>query len=146
MPISPLRQYPDRRDPLVWLLTAAAAICVLEFVRAIFTLGLRLPLNFNEGWNAYHAADVASGRPLYPDLSGQFFTNYPPLSFYVIAPIGRLLHDQMLAGRLVSLASLAAWIALVAATARRLRCSWMWARTSATTRSRPRRSSGRRDA
>lgn len=106
------------------IFAVGAAICALEFVRAFFTIGLHLPLNFNEGWNAYHAADVASGRPLYPDPAGQFFTNYPPLSFYVIAPIGRLLHDQMLAGRLVSLVSLAAWIALVAAVARRLRCSW----------------------
>jgi len=106
-----------------WLLAALGAICLLGFVRAFLTIGLHLPLNFNEGWNAYHAADVAAGRPLYPDPAGQFFTNYPPLSFYVIAPIGRLLGDQMLAGRLVSLVSLAAWVALVAVVARRLRCS-----------------------
>lgn len=100
------------------------AVCLLAFVRTSLTIVRHLPLNFNEGWNAYHTADVAAGRPLYPALSGTFFTNYPPLSFYVIAPIGRALGDHMVAGRLVALVSIAAWIALTAIAARRLRCSW----------------------
>ncbi len=101
------------------------AICLLAFVRTSLTLVRHIPLNWNEGWNAYHTADVAAGRPLYPDPStATFFTNYPPLSFYVIAPIGRALGDHMMAGRLVAFASLLAWLALVAVVARRLRCSW----------------------
>ncbi len=100
------------------------AICLLAFVRTFLTIVRHIPLNWNEGWNAYHAADVAAGRPLYPDPSGTFFTNYPPLSFYVIAPIGRALGDHILAGRLVAFVSLLAWLALVALAARRFRCSW----------------------
>ena len=38
-------------------------------------------------------------------------------------PLGRLLGDQMIAGRLVAMAAFAAWLALVALAARRLRCS-----------------------
>ena len=111
-------------DPLAWLTVALAGACVLAGGRALLTLRLQLPLNFNEGWNAYHTADLAAGRALYPDLRGMFFNNYPPLSFLVIAPLGRVLGDQMLAGRAIAMASLTAWIALVAVAARRLRCSW----------------------
>jgi hypothetical protein len=107
------------------VLAVVGAVCLLSLVRASLTIVRHIPLNFNEGWNAYHTADVAAGRPLYPDVSGAFFTNYPPLSFYAIAPVGRALGDQMLAGRLVALLSLAAWVVLVAAVARRLRCSWI---------------------
>jgi hypothetical protein len=113
----------DRR--LAWLLTAATAVCGLSFVRTALILVRQVPLNWNEGWNAYHAADIVAGRPLYPDPATTFFfTNYPPLSFYVIAPIGRLLGDHMLAGRLVAFVSLLAWLALLVAVARRLRCGW----------------------
>jgi hypothetical protein len=101
------------------------AICLLAFVRASLVLARHIPLNWNEGWNAYHTADIAAGRPLYPDpATATFFTNYPPLSFYVIAPIGQALGDHMIAGRLVAFVSLLVWIVLVAIAARRLRCSW----------------------
>ena len=101
------------------------AICLLAFVRAFLTIFRHIPLNWNEGWNAFHTADIAAGRPLYPDsATATFFTNYPPLSFYVIAPIGRAIGDHLIAGRLVAFLSLLAWIVLVAIAARRLRCSW----------------------
>jgi hypothetical protein len=112
----------DRRA--AWLLTPLAAACLLTLVRTLLTIVRRIPLNFNEGWNAYHTADLTAGRPLYPDLAGAFFNNYPPLSFYVVAPLGRALGDQMLAGRLLAFVSLIAWTAFVVAAARRLRCSW----------------------
>ena len=108
----------------MWLVLVVGAICLLAFVRAGLLIPRPVPLNFNEGWNAYHTADIAAGRPLYPDPPALFFTNYPQLSFYVIAPVGRLLGDQMAGGRLVALLSLAAWIGLVAVVIRRLRCSW----------------------
>jgi hypothetical protein len=111
-------------DRLIGLLSAAIlAICLLLVVRAGISAPLHVPLNYNEGWNAYHAAELAAGRPLYPDPPIVFFTNYPPLSFYVIAPLGRLLGDQMLAGRIVALVALVAWIGFVGAAARRLGCS-----------------------
>ena len=109
---------------MAWLLAPLAAVCLLTLVRTFLTIVRRIPLNFNEGWNAYHTADLVAGRPLYPELTGAFFNNYPPLSFYVVAPIGRALGDQMLAGRLLAFVSLVAWIALVIVCARRLRCSW----------------------
>ena len=44
-------------------------------------------VNFNEGWNAYRQAFAQQGIPLYsspPDLSTGA-TNYPPLSFHIVA-------------------------------------------------------------
>src|SRR4029077_20924697 len=91
---------------VAWLVRAAAATCGLSFVRTALILVRRVALNWNEGRNAYHAADVVARRRLYPDpASTFFFTISPPLSFYVIAPIGRLLGDHMLAGRLVAFVS-----------------------------------------
>jgi len=107
-----------------WLACALAIPCLLTFVRTILIIGRRIPLNFNEGWNAFHAADVAAGRPLYPDASGLFFNNYPPLSFYPVAVVGRLVGDQLLGGRIIALLSLVTWAALLALAAKRSRCTW----------------------
>jgi hypothetical protein len=63
------------------------------------------PLNYNEGWNAYHAEAVLSERPLYPPPGDLFPNNYPPLSFAVIALLARVLGDPILSGRLLSLVS-----------------------------------------
>jgi hypothetical protein len=56
-----------------------------------------------EGWNAY-LADAALGRmPLYPSPDKLITNNYPPLSYYLVGGVGRLLGDPLLAGRLISL-------------------------------------------
>jgi hypothetical protein len=114
----------ESTDGVVWFALALGALCLLTLLRTALMIRLRIPLNFNEGWNAFHAADIVAGRPLYADASGFFFTNYPPVSFYLIAAIGRLVGDQMLGGRIVALLSLVAWTMLLALSARRLRCSW----------------------
>lgn len=115
---------PVSTDPVAWIDLALGALCLLTLLRTALTIRLRIPLNFNEGWNAFHTSDLASGRPLYPDVSGFFFNNYPPLSFYPIAAVGRIVGDQMLGGRIVALVSLVAWTVLLALLARRMRCSW----------------------
>jgi hypothetical protein len=66
---------------------------------------LPIPNGYNEGWNAYHALAVSSSKPLYPDPSDLITNNYPPLSFYIIAPVGHVLGDNILAGRIVALLS-----------------------------------------
>ena len=91
---------------------------ILAIAATIGSIPLRLPINYNEGWNAYRASDVLSGRPLYP--AGSFVANnYPPLSFYVVAWASRS-SDPIVAGRWLSLASFAAWAVLLVAVARRL--------------------------
>jgi hypothetical protein len=80
-----------------------ALFCALWLWRAIATMGLHLPIDPNEGWNAYHAAAAMSGAPLYPGPQSFMINNYPPLSFYLIGGFGSLLGDYIFAGRIVAL-------------------------------------------
>ena len=43
------------------VVVAAALFCAFGLWRVIATMGLRLPLDPNEGWNAYHAAAATVG-------------------------------------------------------------------------------------
>ncbi len=64
-------------------------------------------VNYNEGWNAYRAAMVASGTPLYgaPPRGLGTMTAYPPLSFHLVGLLGRASTFTVI-GRLVSVISL----------------------------------------
>ncbi|HWA04298.1 MAG TPA: hypothetical protein VG819_12320 [Rhizomicrobium sp.] len=85
---------------VVSLLAIASA---LALARVAATTGLRVPLDPNEGWNAYHALHAMSGAALYPPAGSLTFNNYPPLSFYIVGAAGRLTGDFIMAGRMVSL-------------------------------------------
>ncbi|WP_231920691.1 glycosyltransferase 87 family protein [Magnetospirillum sp. XM-1] len=61
-----------------------------------------------EGWNAYYQLRALAGESLYASGSPYFFNNYPPLSFYLVGVLSKLVGDVNLAGRLVSYASTAA--------------------------------------
>ena len=85
------------------VLMAGAFGCATPLLRDCLALGLRVPLDPNEGWNAYHALAAMGGGALYPH--GLMVNNYPPLSFYVVGVLGQSLGDFIIAGRLVSLVS-----------------------------------------
>jgi hypothetical protein len=72
---------------------------------------LLLPINYNEGCNAYFVSVVLAGGPLYFPPDALLTNNYPPLSFYLLAPLTSLIGDAVFAGRL------AAWLAFAAVTA-----------------------------
>jgi len=78
-----------------------ALFCVLGLWRHDRDHGLRLPLDPNEGWNAYHAAAAISGAPALSRSQSFMIDNYPPLSFYLVGALGRVLGDYILAGRIV---------------------------------------------
>jgi len=88
--------------------------CALGLARVIAIAGLHVPLDPNEGWNAYHTAAAMSGGNLYPG-AGFLTNNYPPLSFYVVGLIGG---DHIVAGRIVSLLAFAAVAVSIFAVAR----------------------------
>src|SRR6266853_4279176 len=76
-----------------WLSTALLCLMTATLV-ALFWFPVKrtftdVEVNYNEGWNAYKAAMVASGIPLYrspPEtLTGGV---YSPLSFHLIAALG----------------------------------------------------------
>ena len=98
------------------LLLAGAVLILFLLLGPLLTVPLHIPLNYNEGWNAYFAqrAIVAGAGPLYPAANSLVFNNYPPLSFYLVGAFGRyVVGDMIVAGRIVALASLLASAALL---------------------------------
>ncbi|BAU66949.1 hypothetical protein STA3757_43550 [Stanieria sp. NIES-3757] len=82
------------------------AINLFLFALPLLQIGITIPKNYNEGWNAYQAAHAFSNEPLYPDLKALFSNNYPPLSFYIVGSLGLLIDDNIVAGRIIALISL----------------------------------------
>lgn len=104
------------------LLALLIVVCVAALWRVIAAIGLHVPFDPNEGWNAYHAAAAMAGRALYPDAPSYMVDNYPPLSFYIVGALGRLTGDAIVAGRIVSVLSFFAVAAGIARTARIMGC------------------------
>lgn len=87
------------------LLLVAAAVAALT-VGPLLRIPYRFAIDYNEGWNAYHATRALTGEPLYDDDHRWTPLEYPPLSFYLVGYAGRLTGDPVLAGRLLSFLSL----------------------------------------
>ncbi|WP_181707971.1 hypothetical protein [Chthonobacter rhizosphaerae] len=100
------------RNPGFELALKAIVLLALFGVAAILMsvpfgqIALKIPLNYNEGYNAYHTAAVLAGTPLYPDLDALVTNNYPPLSYYAIALVTLVVDDPLVAGRVLSALSL----------------------------------------
>jgi hypothetical protein len=111
-----------------WLLCIMA---IVFFTWPVYRAFLNVEIQNNEGWNAYFA-DAAMGRmPLYPSADQLITNNYPPLSFYIVGLVGRVIGDPVLAGRLVSLAAVVTIATAIALCVRRLGGSAVAARISA---------------
>ncbi len=82
----------------------AAAVAAL-YLQPLWSITTRIPASYDEGWNAYNA-EAAIGGQLYPPPDALIADNYPPVSFYVVGGLGRLVGDDIVAGRLIALASL----------------------------------------
>ena len=91
-------------DPVRVMMVLMGLAVLAGLARTLATLNLTLAFS-NEGWTAYHAADAASGRALYPAPGGLVYNNYPPLGYYLIGGLGRLIGDTILAGRILSVAA-----------------------------------------
>lgn len=88
-----------------WLLVGLALVlCAYPVLRAFYNF----EIDYNEGWNGYLQLRAQHGQPLYSGYSPYYFNNYPPLSFYIVGLVGKLTGDVVLAGRLLSLAGMAA--------------------------------------
>jgi hypothetical protein len=111
-----------RDDPRYLSLTqwALYVIAAWSFAWPVYRAFLNVEIQNNEGWNAYFA-DAAMGRvPLYPSPDQLITNNYPPLSFYMVGLVGRLVGDPVLAGRLSSLVAVIAIAAGIALSVKRL--------------------------
>jgi dolichyl-phosphate-mannose-protein mannosyltransferase len=119
---------PRYLDVMEWMLYVIAA---WSFAWPVYRAFLNVEIENNEGWNAYFA-DAAMGKmSLYPSADQLITNNYPPLSFYIVGLLGRLVGDPVLAGRLVSLVATLAIATAIALSVRRLGGSAVAARISA---------------
>ena len=90
-----------------WIGVMALSMAViLLLVGLIFRMGYYFQIDYNEGWNVYHSSEAIAGNSLYSDRATLTPINYPPLSFYVVGYAGKILHNPLLAGRIISLLSL----------------------------------------
>ena len=102
------------------VLALFALVCAMGLWRAITVIGLHVPLDPNEGWNAYLARAAMAGH-VYPDAHGYVVNNYPPLSFYIVGAFAKLLGDGIIAGRVISLLAFACVTAGVFQAARAMK-------------------------
>ena len=88
---------------------ALVGLAVLVTAPLLIHLTAAVQLDYSEGWNVIRQEKVAEGVALYAEPPGLDETNYPPLSFHLVAVLHRFLGgDINLAGRIVSLLSLVA--------------------------------------
>ena len=92
---------------LFWCsLALIVAVALLGLTEPLLTLRRFIPLDPNEGWNAFFSQIAMAGGNLYPAGSSLITNNYPPLSFYVVGVVGLMSGDNIFAGRLVALVSM----------------------------------------
>lgn len=104
MTTDPIAQRGPFRTAVLSLLGLALVLALYPLIRSFFDF----EIDFNEGWNGYFQLRASHGQPLYSGYPPFFANNYPPLSFFLVGALGGLIGDPVLAGRLVSLAALAA--------------------------------------
>ena len=104
-----------RPSPLGMVLLVGAILLGMLLAGPALTIPLRIPINYDEGWNAAFDARAALPGlgPLYPGPDSLVFNNYPPLGFLLVGGTGRLVFgDMIVAGRTVALAALLATASL----------------------------------
>jgi hypothetical protein len=122
--VDPRFAIPARAMPL------SRAVCAVVIVMAVSTAivlaalvyrsSLRIPFNYNEGWNAFWASRVAMGGTLYPPQDAMVFNNYPPLSFLLVGGLSKFGVPVWVVGRMVSWVSFAGCAVLIQAVLRAL--------------------------
>jgi hypothetical protein len=92
---------------LYWAgMAVIAAVMLAGLIVPLASLLRFVALDPNEGWNALFTRIAMHGGALYPSPAGTVINNYPPLSFYVVGLVGRLMGDDVFAGRAVALFSM----------------------------------------
>jgi hypothetical protein len=90
-----------RRD-LVYL-TVLAVLAAYFLIWPIWRAQFLLEIWFTEAWNSYYQDAAAAGLRLYPTADQLIVNNYPPLSFYVIGYLGKILGSSLFVGRAISI-------------------------------------------
>ena len=109
-----LSQISVKRSCNEWLSVGVVALLgLLSVVFPVLRMFFKVPIEYNEGWNVYNAARITHHIALYGQQYSWTPVIYPPLSFFVIAWLHRLGFDYLMAGRILSLASLLACCVLM---------------------------------
>jgi 4-amino-4-deoxy-L-arabinose transferase-like glycosyltransferase len=102
------------------LILVLGLIAVLATIWPVYRSFLEIEIDSNEGWNAYHA-EAAMGRgSLYPSRDRLITNNYPPLSYYIVGALGKLVGDPLITGRVLSLVAVVIIAVCVAIAIRQL--------------------------
>lgn len=104
-PATSRRRHRERRAGAAAFWIFAVVVAAL-YLPLLWSIAARIPASYDEGWNAYNAEAAIGGGMLYPPRDALIADNYPPLSFYVVGGLGRLVGDDIIAGRLIAAASL----------------------------------------
>src|SRR5882672_3346441 len=114
-----MKAFVDRFDSRAQI--ALLALLALYFlVWPVWRAQFPMEIAQNEGWNAYHADAAAGGGTLYPSPDTLIVNNYPPLSFYALGWLGKILGDALYVGRVLSLLSTLGLGILIARVVREL--------------------------
>lgn len=85
------------------------ALLALSLVLLAYPV-LRIPFNFeidnNEGWDAFLQMRAIGGLSIYHFATPYFVNDYPPVSFYIVGAVAKLVGDPVIAGRIVSVLGL----------------------------------------
>lgn len=96
--------------PRSYRLTVSAllALSLVLLAYPILRIGFDIEIDNNEGWDAFLQMRAMAGLSIYHFDSPYFVNDYPPLSFYIVGAIAKLVGDPVIAGRMVSVAGLLA--------------------------------------
>ena len=90
----------ERAWPL--LIVALGGVTALLFFYPLSHIATSLSFNYSEGWNTYWADAARTGHALYESGPNRTITNYPPISFHLVAFLSQLTGgDVTRAGRLL---------------------------------------------
>jgi hypothetical protein len=126
-PLKPASRSRPKVTPEFVIAGLAFALIGLLLAGRVWWMPAHISVNWNEGWNAFQTARAFGAGPLYPGPDALTGNNYPPLSFYLVGEVARLVGDAIVAGRIVSLLAMLATAGLVFATIRRLAPTDRWA-------------------
>ena len=79
-----------------------ASLSAILIAAVLCKMAVHHSFDTNEGWNAYWADAAWSGNNLYPSSDSLTLNNYLPLWFYATGSLGRLIADNIQAGRILA--------------------------------------------
>lgn len=100
----------------IYVVIILSVVSIFLMVRPLSLVAQRIPLEYNEGWNAYLADSALGGQissQLYPSKFSTVTNNYPPLSFIIVGYFGRIFGDNIISGRIINIISIILISALI---------------------------------